>query len=103
MSTDELVPHVRVDRAIIAIRGAKEILNYDLAELYEVETRVLIQRVKRNQSRFPDDFMSQARNLETTNLRSQNVISSLWGGRRPNHYVSRQDYLRASRVTVHLL
>ena len=60
-------------------------LDSDLAKLYEVETRVLNQAVKRNMERFPDDFMFQLTKEETENLRSQFVISS-WGGTRKLPY-----------------
>ncbi len=53
----------------------------DLAELYGVETRTLLQAVKRNSERFPPDFTFQLTSQEFQNLRSQIVISS-WGGRR---------------------
>lgn len=53
----------------------------DLAELYGVETRTLLQAVKRNSERFPPDFAFQLTSQEFQNLRSQIVISS-WGGRR---------------------
>jgi hypothetical protein len=56
-------------------------LDSDLAELYGVATKVLIQAVKRNIDRFPDDFMFQLTKQELGNLRSQFVTSS-WGGRR---------------------
>ena len=58
------------------------ILDYDLAELYEVETKVLNQAVKRNIKRFPDDFLFQLNNEEFTNLRSQFVTSKGRGGLR---------------------
>jgi phage regulator Rha-like protein len=58
----------------------------DLAKLYEVETKVLNQAVKRNKERFPGDFCFQLNELETKNLRSQFVTSS-YGGRRHNPYV----------------
>jgi hypothetical protein len=63
-------------------------LDEDLAELYEVETRVLNQAVKRNSKRFPDDFMFQLREKEYENLISQFVTSSLeeHGGRRKIPY-----------------
>jgi len=66
---------------IIYIRGRKVILDYHLARLYEVETRVLNQAVKRNIGRFPLDFMFELTDKENKILMSQNVISS-WGGRR---------------------
>jgi len=56
-------------------------LSGDLAELYETEPRVLVQTVKRNLDRFPDDFMFQLSSREYSNLKSQIVISS-WGGLR---------------------
>ena len=56
-------------------------LDEDLAELYEVETRVLNQAVGRNINRFPEDFMFKLTAEEFVNLKSQNVTSS-WGGRR---------------------
>ena len=64
---------------IYLIRGKKVMLDRDLAELYGVETRVLNQAVRRNEKRFPEDFMFQLTELEYKNLISQFVISS-WGG-----------------------
>lgn len=60
-------------------------IDADLAELYGVETRALIQAVKRNLDRFPPDFMFQLTNQEFANLKSQFVTSS-WGGRRTAPY-----------------
>ena len=54
-------------------------LDRDLAELYGVETRVLNQAVRRNEKRFPEDFMFQMTDAEFKHLISQNVTSS-WGG-----------------------
>jgi len=51
-------------------------IDRDLAELYEVETRILMQAIKRNIERFPDDFMFQLNKQEFDNLISQNVISN---------------------------
>ena len=70
---------------IFMIRGHKVMLSTDLAELYVVEPRVLVQAVKRNTERFPADFMFQLTNQEVINLKSQFVISS-WGGSRANPY-----------------
>lgn len=61
-------------------------LDSDLAELYEIETRRLNEQVKRNTSRFPDDFMFQLTADEWENLKTQNATSS-WGGRRKLPYV----------------
>lgn len=66
---------------MFVIRGQKVMLSMHLAELYEVETRVLVQAVKRNIGRFPEDFMFQLNPEEFANLKSQIVISS-WGGAR---------------------
>lgn len=81
-----LVPRERILSAILLIRGHKVILDAMLAELYGVETRALVQAVKRNLDRFPDDFMFQLSKEEFKDLRSQTVISSSWGGRRTPPY-----------------
>ena len=71
----------RIESQIFLIRGQKVMLSNHLAELYEVEPRVLVQAVKRNIARFPEDFMFQLSTEEFANLKSQIVISS-WGGSR---------------------
>ena len=65
-----------IAQSILLLRGHKIILDTVLAELYGVETRVLIQAVKRNLNRFPEDFMFQLSQEEFSNLRSQFVISN---------------------------
>ena len=65
-----------IQRKIYEIRGQKVILDRDLAALYQVETRVLNQAVKRNLERFPEDFMFQLTKEEWEILRSQIVTSS---------------------------
>ena len=81
-----VIPSERIEQAIFWLRGQKVMLSTHLAELYQVEPRVMIQAVKRNMERFPDDFMFQLTNEEFSNLKSQIVISS-WGGlRRANPY-----------------
>jgi hypothetical protein len=77
-----LVPVERIEQAILLVRGHKVMLDADLALLYGVETKALVQAVKRNLARFPDDFMFQLTREEFDNLRSQFVTSSSWGGRR---------------------
>jgi len=68
---------------IFLVRNKTVLLDFQLAKLYEVETRILNQAVKRNNSRFPDDFMFQLSPDEMQILMSQNVISSeQHGGRR---------------------
>jgi len=81
-----LIPVDRIEKAILLIRGQKVMLDADLAELYDVETRVLVQAVKRNLERFPEDFMFQLSQEEFAILRSQIVTSSDWGGRRYRPY-----------------
>ncbi len=72
-----------IQRKIYLIRGHKVMLDHDLADLYGSKTKVLIQAVKRNHKRFPEDFMFQITMAERQNLRSQIVTSSLnYGGRR---------------------
>lgn len=70
---------------ILLIRGHKVLVSNDLADLYGVEHRVLMQAVKRNIERFPDDFMFQISDTEWENLKSQFVTSS-WGGVRKMPY-----------------
>ena len=70
---------------IYLIRGLKMMLDMDLAELYEVETRRLNEQVKRNIDRFPEYFMFQLKKEEFENLKSQSATSS-WGGRRKVPY-----------------
>ena len=84
-----------IQNRIYEIRGEKILLDFDIAALYEVETRVLNQAVKRNIKRFPKDFMFQLTREEfdnlkpsivTSNLTSQIVMSSEWGGKRRMPY-----------------
>ena len=65
-----------IQNRIYEIRRERVMLDFDLADLYEVETRVLNQAVKRNIKRFPADFMFRLTVVEWNNLRSQIVISS---------------------------
>ncbi len=90
-----IIPDSRIASRIFFIRGKKVILDRDLAELYGVETKVLNQAVKRNQKRFPTDFMFQLSKAEAdaflrsqivtlknySNLKSQ-IVTSSYGGRR---------------------
>lgn len=76
---------VIIENKIYEIRGQKVMLDFDLAEMYEIETRRLKEQVKRNIERFPEDFMFQLTpeefSLLTSNLRSQ-IATSSWGGTR---------------------
>ena len=77
MKQSNLIPVERIDSVIHLIRGEKVILDVDLASLYGVETRVLVQAVKRNVQRFPKDFMFRLSSDEFYSLRSQFVISKM--------------------------
>ena len=79
---DLVVPVARIQKSIFLIRGQKVLLDMDLAEFYRVETRSLIQALKRNIERFPSDFVFQLDQDEFDSLRSQIVISKGKGGRR---------------------
>lgn len=75
MAKELLIPTERIERSILLIRVQKVMLDRDLADLYGVETRTLVQAVKRNIERFPDDFMFQLDWDEVEQLsRSQIVI-----------------------------
>jgi phage regulator Rha-like protein len=86
MKNSGLIPVERIEKAIYLIRGEKVILDSDLASLYGVETRSLIQAIKRNIRRFPKNFMFQLTKDEFDSLRSQFVISKGKGGRRSLPY-----------------
>jgi hypothetical protein len=75
-----------VDKLIYLIRDQKVMLDEDLARLYQVQTKVLVQAVKRNIKRFPSDFMFQLSAQEYSGLRSQFVTSSGRIGRRTRPY-----------------
>ncbi len=80
-----------IQSKIYEIRGQKVMLDYDLAELYGVETRILNQAVKRNIERFPEDFMFQITHTEVEIWKSQIVISnSIKMGMRRNPYAFTQ-------------
>ena len=76
-----VLPLERIERSIILLRGHKVMLSPDLATLYQVENRALVQAVKRNAARFPADFMFQLTPAEAANLKSQ-IVTSSWGGAR---------------------
>jgi hypothetical protein len=78
-----LIPLERIQGVIFLIRGEKVVLDSELAWLYGVPTKVLLQAVKRNADRFPHDFAFELSRQELANLRSQIVTSSSGhGGRR---------------------
>ena len=81
MSAEILIPEEVITSKIFYIRNQKVMLDSDLAELYQVETKRLNEQVKRNLDRFPEDFMFQLTADEFQILKSQFATSS-WGGRR---------------------
>jgi hypothetical protein len=74
-----------IQTKIFEIRGQKVMLDFHLAELYEVETKVLKQAVNRNINRFPSDFMFELNDKDLRILRSQ-IVTSRWGGSRYKPY-----------------
>lgn len=91
MGSNSIIPLERIEQKILLIRGQKVMLDRDLAELYGVKTKAFNQAVRRNLDRFPSDFMFELTaeeykslrfHFRTSNLRSQIVTSSSWGGRR---------------------
>jgi hypothetical protein len=85
--TTAIVPVERIESRILLIRGRKVMLDSDLAELYGVTTKRLNEQVKRNNERFPADFMFQLTFEETKSLRSQIATSNRGrGGRRYRPY-----------------
>jgi len=81
-----LLAHEQIVKSILVVRGKKVMLDRDLAKLYDVHTKVLVQGVKRNIDRFPADFMFKLNEREYRRLRSQIVTSNARGGRRTMPY-----------------
>jgi len=83
MIQKSIVHDERIEKSILLIRGQKVMLDADLAEIYGVSTSRLNEQVRRNKSRFPEDFMFQLTREEFNNLISHFATSSSgWGGRR---------------------
>ena len=79
VSNSQLIPGI--ESSIYSLRGQRVMLSHDLAALYGIETKVLLQAMRRNLNRFPEDFQFSLTNQELTNLRSQ-IVTSSWGGTR---------------------
>jgi phage regulator Rha-like protein len=77
----KLIPQEVIQNKIFLIRGLKVMLDKDLAELYEVDTKHLTRQVRRNIDRFPEDFLLTLTRQEVTNSKRQFGTSS-WGGKR---------------------
>lgn len=81
MNSKLILSEETISNTIYYIRNQKVMLDRDLALLYGIETRVLKQAVRRNMSRFPEDFMFELSKSEFDNLTSQ-IVTSSWGGNR---------------------
>ncbi|WP_409417740.1 ORF6N domain-containing protein [Flavobacterium sp. PS2] len=81
MDDHSLLSEETISNKIYFIRNQKVMLAFDLAMLYDVQTKRLNEQVKRNSSRFPEDFMFQLTESEFENLKSQ-IATSSWGGSR---------------------
>lgn len=112
LSSGSIIPLETIERRIFLIRGQKVMLDFQLAELYEVETKALKRAVKRNRDRFPDDFCFVLTQEEFTNLRYHFGTSS-WGGTRHRSIVFTEQGIamlssvlrskRAIRVNVEIM
>jgi hypothetical protein len=85
MSNEIITSQKEIENRIFVIRGVQVMIDRDLAELYQTETRILKQAIKRNLERFPDDFMFELSENEIDYLVSQLVIpsKSYFGGAKP--------------------
>jgi hypothetical protein len=96
----EVIPAPAIEPLIRSIRDRRVILDADLAGLYGVQTRALVQAVKRNADRFPEDFLFRLSPAEAGSLRSQTVISKTGrGGRRyPPYAFTEHGALMAANI-----
>jgi len=100
MSGNELIKYEDIRSRIDTIRGLQVMIDRDLASLYDVETRVLNQAVKRNSERFPDEYCFQLNDEEFSNWKSQIVMSNedRMGLRRPPYAFTEQGVAMLSAV-----
>jgi hypothetical protein len=110
MASDSLIPLEQIAQKILWIHKTKVMLDSDLAALYGVQTKVLLQAVKRNKDRFPEDFTFQLTKAEYVILRSQFVTSKPGGRQYPPYVFTEQgvamlsSVLRSKRaITVNIL
>lgn len=87
-----------IQSKIYEIRGMRVLLDFDLAEMYLVETKNLKRAVRRNIERFPEDFMFELTESENEDLRCQNCTSSWGGSRYPPFAFSKQGVAQLSSV-----
>ena len=92
------ITKINIEQHILLIRDEKVMLDSDLAELYGVETKVLLQSVKRNIDSFPDDFMFRLSKYEFKNLRSHFVTSNLNARRYASYVFTEQGVAMLSNV-----
>ena len=90
------IEHIK--NSILEIRGLKVILDFELAKMYQVETKRLKESVRRNSRRFPVDFMFELTQDEWTNLRSQIATSSCGGKRYPPFAFTEQGIAMLSSI-----
>jgi histidyl-tRNA synthetase len=93
-----IIPNEIITNKIYFIRNQKVMLDIDLAELYQVETKRINEQVKRNASRFPDYFMFQLNEEEYQNLKSHFATSSWGGSRKLPHAFTEHGVLQLSNV-----
>ena len=100
---NQIVPIKLIQNSIYTIRGMQVMVDRDLAEFYQTETRTLKQAVKRNITRFPSDFMFELSDVEIDYLVSQFVIPSkkYFGGAKPFAFTE-QGVLCLLRLLKHL-
>ena len=82
----EIVAQEQIISKIYYIRGHKVMLDSDLAELYDMETKQLTRQVRRNIERFPEDFGFQLTEEEYSEILRCQIVTSRWGGRRYQPY-----------------
>ena len=100
MSKTIVISEETIINKIYLVRGHKVMLDRDLAEMYGVETRVPNQAIKRNEKRFPTDFMFRMTSEELSDWKSQNVISNKekMGLRKPPNVFTEQGVAMLSSV-----
>lgn len=85
-SPGSTVRFTRIEKAILAIRGERVMLDADLAHLYGVTTKALNQAVRRNRDRFPEDFMLQLTNAEVESLNRSQTVTGFQKHRNPRYF-----------------
>ena len=93
----ELMTVDNICNRVYVIRGQQVMLDYDLAEIYGYEVKRLNEQVKRNITRFPEDFMFQLTTEEDEILKSQ-IATSSWGGKRKLPYAFTEQGIRRLRL-----